>query len=148
MPGIPESAPRPEKNHLLKFLIVEIKIPSGIKHSREIEVSNKESACVFGSGHVNVFATPALVALLESVALESIQPHMPPGFTSVGSEVNLKHLKATPIGKKVKADSYLKSFDGRKLQFELHAWDNTGMIGIGTHTRVIVEEKVFMDKLK
>lgn len=127
---------------------MDIKIPAGIKHSREIEVSNKESACVFGSGIVNVFATPALVALLESVALESIESYMPAGYTSVGSEVNLKHLKATAIGKKVKADSYLKSFDGRKLNFELHAWDDNGLIGIGTHTRVIVEEKTFMNRLK
>jgi len=127
---------------------MEIKIPAGIKHYKEITVSNTDSACVFGSGSVNVFATPALIALLESTALESIEPYMSKGYTSVGAEVNLKHLKATAIGMKVKADTYLKSFDGRKLSFELHAWDDRGLIGIGTHTRVIVEEKVFMENLK
>ena len=127
---------------------MEIKIPIGIKHHKEINVSNTESACVFGSGMVNVFATPALIALLESTALESIEPYMPDGYTSVGTEVNLKHLKATPIGMSVRSDTYLKSFDGRKLSFELHAWDDKGLIGIGTHTRVIVEEAGFMDKLK
>lgn len=128
--------------------MIDFKIPSGIKHTREILVSGNDSACVFGSGAVNVFATPALIALLESTALESISSHMPAGYTTVGSEVNIKHLKATPIGMKVKAETYLRSVQGRKLHFELHAWDDRGMIGIGTHTRVIVEEKEFMDKTR
>ena len=127
---------------------MDIKIPNGIRHQKEITVSNTDSACAFGSGLVNVFATPAMIALMEATALESIEPYMPEGFTSVGSEVNIKHLKGTRIGRIVKADSYLRSFDGRKLFFELHAWDESGMIGIGTHTRIIVEEKGFMEKLK
>lgn len=127
---------------------MDVKIPTGIKHRKEIVVTGNDSACVFGSGEVNVFATPALIALLESTALESIAPHMPEGYTSVGSEVSLKHLKATPIGMQVTGESYLKSVQGRKIHFELHAWDERGYIGIGTHTRVIVEEKGFMEKLK
>ncbi|MCD4664802.1 MAG: dihydrolipoamide acyltransferase, partial [Bacteroidales bacterium] len=75
-------------------------------------------------------------------------PYLPKGYTTVGSEVNVKHLKATPIGMKVKSESYLKTVNGNKLIFELHAWDEKGMIGIGTHTRVVVEKKVFMEKLK
>ena len=128
--------------------MIDFRIPTGIKHHKEVTVSGNDSACVFGSGEVNVFATPALIALLESTALESIAPHMPEGYTTVGSEVSLKHLKATPIGMKVTGETYLKSLSGRKLFFELHAWDEKGYIGIGTHTRVIVEEKGFMDKLK
>ena len=128
--------------------MIDIRIPTGIKHRKEVVVTSNDSACVFGSGEVNVFATPALIALLESTALESIASHMPEGHTSVGTEVSMKHLKATPIGMKVTADTYLKSVQGRKLFFELHAWDDRGMIGIGTHTRVIVEEKGFMEKLK
>ena len=128
--------------------MIDIKIPTGIKHRKEVAVSGNDSACVFGSGEVNVFATPALIALLESTALESIAPHMPDGYTTVGTEVSLKHLKATPIGMKVTGETYLKSVNGRKIFFELHAWDEKGFIGIGTHTRVIVEEKGFMEKLK
>lgn len=127
---------------------MEIKIPFGVKHIKEIVVSETDSACSFGSGLVNVFATPAMIALLESTALESVEPYFPEGYTTVGTEVNIKHLKATQIGDKVRAESYLKSFDGKRLMFELHAWDGRGLIGIGTHARVVVEEKVFMENIK
>jgi len=127
---------------------MEIKITPGIKHHEEIISDATHCALAFGSGSVNVFATPAMIALLEKTAHDSIQPMLTEGYTTVGTEVNIKHLKATAIGKKVRSDSYLRSVDGKKLLFELHAWDEKGMIGIGTHTRVIVDEKIFMAKLK
>lgn len=124
------------------------KIPTVIKHHEEITVSNDHSAKTFGSGMVDVFATPAMIALLEKTAQNSVQPFLSDGFTTVGTEVNIKHLKATPIGKQVRSDSYLKSVDGKKLLFELHAWDDKGLIGIGTHTRVVVDEQRFMEQIK
>lgn len=127
---------------------MEIKILPGIKHHEEIISNKSHCALAFGSGSVNVFATPAMIALLEKTAHDSIQPLLPIGYTTVGTEVNIKHLKATAIGQQIRSDSYLRKVDGRKLLFELHAWDDKGMIGIGTHTRVIVEEKSFMEKLK
>lgn len=127
---------------------MEINIPLGLKHHLEIDVDEKYSARTFGSGMVDVFATPAMIALLERTAMLSVVEHLPDGYTTVGSEINIKHLKATPLGMKVSADSYLKTSNGSRLIFELHAWDERGMIGIGTHTRVIVEEKTFMEKLK
>ncbi|MCD4694900.1 MAG: thioesterase family protein [Bacteroidales bacterium] len=127
---------------------METKIPTGIRHNIELDVDKNHSACFFGSGQVEVFATPALIAIMEKAAMESVVPYLPKGYTTVGSEVNVKHLKATPIGMKVKSESYLKTVNGNKLIFELHAWDEKGMIGIGTHTRVVVEKKVFMEKLK
>jgi predicted thioesterase len=123
-------------------------IPTGIKHHLEIEVTKNQSALHFGSGLVNVYATPAMIALMEKTAMESILKYLPEGFTSVGTEVNVKHLKATPIGSIVNSESYLKSVSGHKVFFELHAYDEKGMIGIGKHTRVIVEKKDFMNKLK
>lgn len=127
---------------------MEIKVLPGVKHHEEIISNKSHCALAFGSGSVNVFATPAMIALLEKTAHDSIQPLLPDGYTTVGIEVNIKHLKATAIGKQVRSDSYLRKVDGRKLLFELHAWDDKGMIGIGTHTRVIVDEKSFMEKLK
>jgi len=127
---------------------MEIKIPTGVKHHEEIIVTNAHSAKTFGSGMVDVFATPAMIALLEKTAQNSVQSFLPDGFITVGTEVNIKHLKATPIGKQVRSDSYLKSFEGKKLLFELHAWDDKGLIGIGTHIRVVVNEQKFMEQLK
>lgn len=127
---------------------MEIKIPTGIRHNQDIILTDVHSALAFGSGMVNVFATPAMIALMESTAQNSILSFLPEGFTTVGTEINIKHLKATLIGSTVKSESYLRSVQGVKLFFELHAWDDKGMIGIGTHTRVIVEEKSFMEKIK
>lgn len=126
---------------------MEIKISTGIKHHEEIISTEAHSALAFGSGSVNVYATPAMIALLEKTAHDSVQTLLPEGYTTVGTEVKIKHLKATSIGKQIRSDSYLRSVDGKKLLFELHAWDDKGMIGIGTHTRVIVEEKAFLEKL-
>lgn len=127
---------------------MDIKIPFGIKNEIEIKVDKKDLAIEYGSGQVEVFATPAMIALLEKTAMESVLEYLPEGYTTVGTEVNIKHLKATPLGMKVNTESYLKSINGLRLVFELHAFDEKGMIGIGTHTRVIVEEKVFMEKLR
>jgi predicted thioesterase len=120
----------------------------GIKLSMEIIVGNSQSARTFGSGMVDVLATPAMIALMEKTALESVHPYLDEGFTTVGTEIHIKHLKATPIGEKVTCDSRLREVNGRKLVFELHTWDKKGMVGIGTHTRVIVDERLFMEKLK
>ena len=127
---------------------MDINIAPGIKHHEEIIVTEAHSALSFGSGSVNVFATPAMIAFLEKTAYESVQPLLPDGYTTVGTEVNIKHLKATAIGKIIRSDSYLRSVERRKLLFELHAWDDKGMIGIGTHTRIIVEVLKFMETLK
>jgi predicted thioesterase len=127
---------------------MEIRIPAGIKYQKESQVSTNDLAIAFGSGDVAVFATPAMIALLEKTAKESVLSYLPAGYTTVGTEVNIKHLKATPEHSIVKTESYLRSVQGLKLIFELHAWDQKGLIGIGTHTRVIVNEEEFMSKLK
>lgn len=123
-------------------------IPIGIKHHEEILVGESHSAMAFGSGAVDVFATPSMIALMEKTAMLSVGSYLPEGYTTVGTEVNIKHLKASPIGAKASCDSRLREVKGNKLIFELHAWDNKGMIGIGTHTRVVVEEKGFLESLK
>jgi len=127
---------------------MEFSIPIGIKFNKEIIASSDQSAKAFGSGAVDVFATPAMIALMEATAMESVKEFLPEDYTTVGTEVNIKHLKATLIGSKVTCDSRLAEISGRKLTFELHAWDDKGMIGIGTHTRMIVNEKKFLEKLK
>ncbi|HPE56000.1 MAG TPA: thioesterase family protein [Bacteroidales bacterium] len=126
---------------------MDLKIPAGIKFLKEKKVTENDLATAFGSGDVPVFATPAMIALLEQTAKESVLEFLPEGFTTVGTEINIKHLKASSPASIITAESYLRSMQGVKLIFELHAWDQKGLIGIGTHTRVIVNEKEFLDKL-
>ena len=127
---------------------MDIKIPTGIKFQKEKVVDENDLAISYGSGDVPVFATPAMIALLEQTAKESVLVHLPEGFTTVGTEINIKHLKGSAVGSKIAAESYLRAVQGVKLIFELHAWDQHGMIGIGTHTRVIVNKEDFLSKIK
>jgi predicted thioesterase len=120
----------------------------GIRHHKEITTNESHSALSYGSGLVDAFSTPAMIALMENTAVESIQHLLPEGQTTVGIEINVKHLKATKIGEKVTGESFLKEVRNNKLVFEVHAWDEKGMIGIGTHTRYIVDLKRFMEKLQ
>jgi fluoroacetyl-CoA thioesterase len=119
----------------------------GLKGSREIIVTTDKTATAFGSGTVDVFATPAMIALMEQTALETVASFLPDGHVTVGTEVHVNHLRATKLGKTVKCDAVLLSIEDRKLTFEVKAFDDTGIIGSGTHTRYIVDKQRFMSKL-
>jgi fluoroacetyl-CoA thioesterase len=119
----------------------------GISGYQEKIVEPTDSASAFGSGMVDVYATPAMIALMEKTAMESVQPLLPEGYITVGTEMNVKHLQATGIGMKVACHSTLTYVEDRKLVFEIMALDARGEIGQGTHTRVIVEKERFLKKL-
>jgi len=123
-------------------------IRPGIRGYQELTVSPEDTAARYGSGLLDVFATPALVALMENTALTSYIALLPEGYTSVGAEITVRHVKATPVGMKVFCESVLREVEGNKLVFELSARDEKGPIGFGTHVRFIVDEKKFMDRLK
>ncbi len=116
----------------------------GLKAREQITVQIKDTALAYGSGMVEVFATPAMIALMEMAASHSVQAHLPAGFVTVGTEVNIKHIKATRTNKKVWAEAELLKIEGKKLIYSVEAFDETGKIGFGRHTRYIVNEKDFM----
>lgn len=120
----------------------------GIEGEKEIIVQTEDTAARYGSGLIEVFATPAMIGLMESTAQQSIQHLLDNGLITLGTEVNIKHLKATPVGMKVNCKSKLISIEGKKLLFEVEASDEIGIIGNGTHTRYIVDAEKFMAKLK
>jgi fluoroacetyl-CoA thioesterase len=120
-----------------------LKIEAGIKGMSTKTVTVKDTAIAHGSGQVEVFATPAMIALMEQAANDSVQPHLDAGFVTVGTEVNIKHIKATAINRQVRAEAHLTTVEGKKLTFSVEAFDDTGKIGFGTHIRYVVEEKNF-----
>lgn len=122
-------------------------IEAGIKGHKEQIVTPEMSAARVGSGLVNVFATPMLVALVEQTCYESVLPHLDEGQGTVGTLVNVSHTSATPIGKRVWCDSELVEVDRRRLVFHVKAFDESGPIGEGSHERFVIDVDKFMQKL-
>jgi fluoroacetyl-CoA thioesterase len=126
---------------------MEFNIEPGIVHTIEKIVEQTDTASSYGSGLIDVFATPAMVGLMENTAQSSLKAHLPEGYITLGIEINVKHMKATPVGMKVKCESKLTQVEGKKLHFEFKAWDEKGQIGTGTHVRYIVHAEEFMKRL-
>ena len=123
-------------------------IEKGIKGRREQTVTPEMSAARIGSGLVEVFATPMMVALIEQTCLESVLPYLEEGQGTVGTLVNVTHVSATPVGMRVWCESELVDVDRRRLVFNVKAYDEAGLIGEGTHERFIIDNAKFMDKIK
>ena len=117
----------------------------GIKGHRELMVTEDLLACRIGSGSVKVFATPVMVAEIETAAVDSIAKFLPEGKTTVGTLVNVQHVAATPAGMKVRVETELTgiSENGKILTFHVEAYDGKGLIGVGTHERAIVTKEHF-----
>ena len=100
------------------------------------------------SGDLRVFATPAMLALMEEAAMLAVAPHLPEGSTTVGGHIASSHLKPTAHGRSVSATATLTAVEGRKLRFTVVARDEEGLIGEGEHLRFIVDKAKFMERLK
>lgn len=118
----------------------------GIKGFAEREVTKDITALTVGSGGLDVLATAMMIALIEKAARESVQPYLDSGLGTVGTQVNVSHISATPVGMKFRAESELISIDGRKLTFSVAAYDEKCKIGEGTHERFIINDDKFMSK--
>lgn len=123
-----------------------MELTKGIVGTKELTVTKDKTAAAVGSGLLDVFATPQMIALMEATASESVAPYLDEGSTSVGTLVNVSHVAATPVGMKVRCESELTEVDGRKLTFTVKAFDECGLIGAGTHERFVVFSEKFMAK--
>lgn len=121
---------------------------TGLTFTTTMKVVAETTAEYIGSGDLAVLATPAMCALMENAAMMAVAPHLEAGQTTVGTALNIEHLRATPIGKTVTATAVLTEVEGRKLSFNIAARDEKGIIGEGTHSRFVVDRERFMDKLK
>lgn len=109
-------------------------------------VTEKNTAIQYGSGSVAVYATPAMVGLMENACLSAVDPHLPDGFATVGTLLNLRHLAATPLGLQVRAQAELTEIQGKKLTFQVIAFDEKQKIGEGIHERYIIDVNSFLEK--
>ena len=123
-----------------------IMITTGIKGSCSILADESTSAKTMGSGTLDVFATPAMAALMEKTAWQSIAPYLQEGQGSVGTRLDITHDAATPLGMTVTCKSELIQVDGRRLVFEVTASDKKEIIGRGTHERFIIDNDKFLTK--
>lgn len=119
----------------------------GLTGTAETVVRETNTAIAMGSGSLQVFATPCMVALMEQAACNAVDPCFNDSESSVGTLVNVTHDAATGMGKKVTATATLTAVKGRKLVFEITAADEDKQIGKGTHERFIVNKEKFMAKL-
>ena len=118
----------------------------GMKAEVTSLVEKEDTAQVVGSGSLLVYATPCMVALMEGAACEAIAEGLEEAETTVGIELNIKHLSATPVGLEVRAEAEVTAVEGKIITFEIHAYDEAGEIGSGTHKRAMVNAQRFLDK--
>lgn len=122
-------------------------LKEGVSYTSRATVSLENCAVTLGSGDMEVFATPAMVALMENAAMKAVADLLPEGSTTVGAEMNTTHIKPSGIGAEVSATAVLTAVEGRKLTFNVGASDEGGMIGEGVHIRYIVDRERFMGKI-
>lgn len=113
---------------------------------QQVAVKPENTARAMGSGALDVFATPALVALAEQTCWTSIQPDLEPEQGTVGTHLDLQHTAPTPVGMTVYCESTLTEVNGRSLTFSVKLWDDKGPVGEGTHQRVIITNDRFQAK--
>ena len=118
----------------------------GIRGSGEAVVTEALTAKAMGSGELPVYATPAMLALVEETAWKSVAPALEPGQGTVGTKLDLAHLAATPLGRKVRCETELIGIDRRRLTFSAVIYDEAGKIGEGSHERFIVDNERFLAK--
>ena len=110
------------------------------------QVTGDNTALKFGSGSVDVFGTPAMIALMEEASINTVDKKLPEGFATVGIELSIKHIAATPKGMNITASAELLEIDGKRLVFKVEAFDEVEKIGEGIHQRYIIELDKFKSK--
>ena len=123
-----------------------MKIEIGMKGEVSTLAEREDTALEVGSGSLLVYATPCMVALMEGAACEAIAEGLEENETTVGIELNIQHISATPVGMEVRAEAEVTAVEGKIITFALRAFDEAGEIGKGTHRRALVNSQRFLDK--
>lgn len=121
-------------------------LTTGVRASVSTDVTKEHTALSVGSGSLSVFATPMMAALMEKAACEALAPFLEDGETTVGTELNIQHTAATPVGMTVTAEAEVTAVNGREITFSVTARDSAGGIGSGTHKRFVVNAAKFQSR--
>lgn len=121
-------------------------LKAGIKGEARDVVTDQNTAVAYGNRVVNVYASPAMIGLMEKASLESVLPYLEEGMITVGTRFEVQHLAATPVGMNVVVRSTLVEIEGKRLLFTFEAWDDAEQIGKGTHERFIVKLDSFLKR--
>ena len=120
---------------------------TGLSYTSTLVVTQEKTALAVGSGDMPVLATPMMMALMENAAMLAVAPQLAEGETTVGGQIESSHLAPTAVGKTVSATATLVKAEGRKLFFEIEAYEGEKFLGKGTHLRFIVGRERFMGKV-
>jgi fluoroacetyl-CoA thioesterase len=120
----------------------------GISFSLKKKVTHNDTAAFYGSGLHEVFSTPAMIALMEGTSVKVVEPYLDKDEGTVGTAVNVRHLKSTPVGMEVTCTAVLINVDDRRLTFSVEAFNENEKIGEGTHERFIINNSRFKEKNK
>ena len=123
-------------------------IPSDLTLEKEFIVEEKHSPKHLGTGSVAVLSTPSMIMFMEHVSRICVDEPLPEDFTTVGTEVSVKHLAAAPIGAKIRVKCQLSTHVKRRLSFKVEVWWKTDKLGEGLHERFIINQKRFTNRLK
>ena len=121
-------------------------LETGIKGTKTVTVNEANTAKTMGSGTLDVFATPALIALMEETCWRSVADRLEDGCGTVGTLLEIRHTAPTPIGMDVTCESELVEVDGRRLVFTVKAHDAKGLVGEGRHERFVIQNEKFQAK--
>ena len=125
-----------------------MRIEPGASGVAKLSVASSDTAIAHRSGDVPVLSTPRIVALVEEASIEAVADHLPAGYTTVGSAVQLTHLAPVAEGSAVTAEAVLDSIEGRRLIFKVTVNDDRGLVAAGYLTRVAVDRDRFLDKVR
>ena len=123
-------------------------VQPGFSGQATLLVGEEHTAPRVGSGKVHVLATPVMINLIEAAALEALDRHLPPGYQSLGTRIDVRHIAATPVGMRVVAEALISRVEGRTCFFDVKVKDERELVGEGTHERVVVNVEKFSERVR
>lgn len=119
----------------------------GMQRQENFIVQEQHSASQVGSGSLRVLATPIMIARIERNSHQLLAERLPPGYSSVGAQINIRHLAPSPVGSTIRIRSEIQLVEGLRVMFIVQAWDQDEEIGTGEHTRFVIEEDRFLRRV-